>query len=291
MIRNDFCVFILSYGRPDNLLTLDTLQKENYTGQYYIVCDDEDDTLAEYIEKFGQDKVLIFNKEEIAKTFDEFDNSGDRRTVVYARNYCFKAAKELGIKYFLQLDDDYYQFLIRYDKNGVFRHRYITDLDRLFEIFIQYLEKTPATAIAMGQGGDFIGGDGKNRKGIPISRKLMNTHFCCTDRPFQFIGKINEDVVTPVNLGSKGHLFLTIPVVAINQTGTQESVKGLTDFYLENGTYIKSFYPILCNPSSVKISVIRGQSHSRIHHKVLWRYTVPVIIDEKWRKNAKVNGR
>ena len=39
-MRNDFAVFILSNGRPDNIKTLRALKKGNYTGNWYIVCDD-----------------------------------------------------------------------------------------------------------------------------------------------------------------------------------------------------------------------------------------------------------
>ena len=49
----------------------------------------------------------MFDKLEISKKFDEFDNFDDRRAIVYARNASFEIAKKLGLKYFLQLDDDY----------------------------------------------------------------------------------------------------------------------------------------------------------------------------------------
>ena len=42
MRRDSFCVFILSHGRPDNVITLNTLRREGYTGPWYIVIDNED---------------------------------------------------------------------------------------------------------------------------------------------------------------------------------------------------------------------------------------------------------
>lgn len=82
-MMDDFCVFILSHGRPRNIKTLRTLKKCGYTGEWYVVIDDEDDTEAEYRELYG-DKVLQFNKKEISETFDTGDLSEDRRTIVYA---------------------------------------------------------------------------------------------------------------------------------------------------------------------------------------------------------------
>lgn len=57
-----FCVFILSHGRPNNVRTLKTLQKSNYTGDWYIVIDNEDKTAAEYYKRFGKDKIIMFDK-------------------------------------------------------------------------------------------------------------------------------------------------------------------------------------------------------------------------------------
>ena len=55
----------------------------------------------------------MFSKEEMSKTFDEGDNFNDRRCIIYARNACFELAKKVGCKQFIQLDDDYTDFLFR----------------------------------------------------------------------------------------------------------------------------------------------------------------------------------
>ena len=116
-MRNDFCAFILTHGRAEKVYTYTTLKSAGYTGKIYIVIDDGDKQREKYIEKFG-DSVLIFSKEEIAKTFDEGDNFGDRRAIIYARNVCFQLAKKVGCKYFIELDDDYTSFFYRYDTEG-----------------------------------------------------------------------------------------------------------------------------------------------------------------------------
>ena len=69
----EFVVFILCHGRPNDVLTWETLNRHGYTGKKYIVCDDEDKTLDGYINKFGKENVLIFNKEEVKKQFDTMD--------------------------------------------------------------------------------------------------------------------------------------------------------------------------------------------------------------------------
>lgn len=248
-----FCVFILSHGRPHNIKTLRTLKKCGYTGKWYVVIDDEDETGPEYRKLYG-DHVLQFNKKEIAKTFDTGDLSDDRRTIVYARNACFELAKELGIKYFLELDDDYSTFDMRKAENGKLRAKHVEDLDHLFEEMVIFLETSKALTVAFAQAGDFIGGAESNTfKRGPLLRKAMNTLFCKTDRPFQFVGRINEDVNTYVTLSNVGKLLLTVVDVAIVQSQTQASDGGMTDVYLDNGTYLKSFYSVMYAPQAVTV--------------------------------------
>ena len=119
-MRDDFAVFILTHGRPDKVVTLNSLMAGNYSGKWYIVIDNEDDTEDEYRRLFG-DKVLQFDKLAISKTFDTADLAEDRRTIVYARNACFDLAKQVGVRYFLELDDDYTSFMYRFPDDGKLR--------------------------------------------------------------------------------------------------------------------------------------------------------------------------
>ena len=58
---------------------------------------------------------------------------------------------------------------------------------------------------------------------------------------------------------------------------------GMDDPYRDQGTYAKSFYPVLYCPSSVGVSVMRS-SQKRIHHRIDWNATVPKIVHERHRK-------
>lgn len=282
-MRNDFAVFILSNGRPDNMKTIKALKKGNYTGKTYIIIDNEDETADKYYKKFGEDNVIMFNKSDYDTQFDIADNLQDRRGVVYARNACFDIAKKLGIKYFLELDDDYTCFMYRKVVNDKLIGIPCSKLDDLFEKTIEFLEKSNATTVAFAQGGDYIGGKdgGVFKKGL--LRKAMNTFFCSVDRPFKFVGRINEDTTTYVDLGARGKLLFTITDVCITQTQTQKTSKGMTELYLDNGTYVKSFYSVLFNPSCVKVAMM-GAKHQRMHHKIYWNNCTPKILNEKWKK-------
>ena len=44
--KEKFAVFILSHGRANDIKTVDTLKKGNYTGKWYVVIDNGDDDIA-----------------------------------------------------------------------------------------------------------------------------------------------------------------------------------------------------------------------------------------------------
>ena len=282
MMKNkDFCVFILSHGRANNVHTYQTLKKHNYTGRIIVLIDNEDKTEQSYKKLFGS-QVHVFDKLKIAQEIDEGDNFGDRRAIIYARNACFQVAKELGIEYFIQLDDDYVAFNHKLNKAGHYIEKKIKDLDAVLDVMLDYYKTIPALSLAMAQGGDFIGG--KYGSWEKPKRKCMNSFICSTKRPFKFFGRINEDVNTYTNLGSRGELFLTTCVVELKQKQTQSNKGGMTELYQDNGTYVKSFYSVMYQPSSVKISVMNTKN-SRIHHKIKWKNTVPVIISSENHKS------
>lgn len=282
-MRDDFAVFILTHGRPDNVITYNTLQKMGYKGKTYLVIDNEDKKADEYYKNFGKDNVIMFDKLKISKEFDTVDNCEERRTVVYARNACFNIAKDLGIKYFLELDDDYDQFRGRVQIGNVLSSSKIKDINKLFELMIDFLEKSGALTVAFAQGGDYIGGVGSRVWKEQLSRKAMNTFFCKTDRRFDFIGRINEDVNTYTTRGIKGDLLFTTANIMMNQMTTQSNNGGMTDVYLDSGTYVKSFFTIIVAPSCTRISTM-GNKFRRIHHKILWDKCTPKILNEKWKK-------
>jgi hypothetical protein len=275
MENKDFAVFILTHGRADSVFTYKTLKKCGYTGLVYFIVDNEDKMIDQYIKNFGEEYVKIFDKKKMADSIDEGNNFDNRKVIIHARNACFHIAKDLGIKNFVQLDDDYYYFGYRYDTGA----KIIKNLDRVFEIVLDFYKNTKITSIAFSQGGDHIGGF----SGIKLKRKCMNSFFCSTDRYFQFIGSINEDVNTYTTLGSRGDVFFTFTNIQLDQKDTQSNKGGMTDQYALSGTYVKSFHTVMMQPSSVKISMMNS-NHPRLHHSINWKATTPMIISSKHRK-------
>jgi hypothetical protein len=284
---DNFAVFILTHGRANNVITYNTLKKCGYTGKIYLLVDSFDKQIDEYKSKYGHD-VIIFDKQKAIDMTDSGDNQKKHNSVVYARNYNFVVAKELGIDYFLQLDDDYktIAFSINEDLSYI-GHDAIINIDYIFSAFVDYLKSSKIKSIAFAQGGDFIGGENGHvfsqfEKG-EISRKVMNAFFFATDNPVSFIGRINEDVNLYVSQGNRGDMFVTHPGIRLEQLETQQNSGGLTEIYLDIGTYCKSFYSVLYAPSCVKVAAMVS-GHQRLHHRVNWNNAVPKIIHQSYKK-------
>jgi hypothetical protein len=288
-MRNDFCAFILTHGRADNVKTLPALDKCGYTGKWFLVVDDEDEALADYRKRYG-DRVLVFSKSAIAERFDQGDTFSDRRAIFWARNACWELAEKVGCRYFVELDDDYSWFGYRWigkrdgDTRPKFHGWIIRSIDEVFEALVEFLDRTKADTVAFAQGGDYMGGGSTEWcRRIALMRKAMNSFVCDATRPFDFVGRINEDVNTYVSRGRTGKLFFTFRPLQLNQEMTQSGDGGMTDLYLDGGTFLKSFYTVMYAPSCARISTL-GRMNHRLHHKIDWNATAPKIVREELRK-------
>lgn len=286
-MRPDFGVLILSHGRPHNVKTWRSLDKAGYTGKRWIVVDDEDKTAHEYIDRYG-DAVIVFCKADAAKITDTCDNIDRKDSVLFARNAAWGIAKNLGLRYFLELDDDYSCFQLRFQRNWAYQPIQIkTTADGLFDACVQMLIKTKAKAFCLSQGGDFIGGFPPGKSLQVARRKAMNAFFFDVENPVPFLGRSNDDVNTYTSGNRRGELFLTTMLASIVQAQTQAQAGGLTEMYLHFGTYHKSFMSVLVCPSAVKVGVMEDprSPHPRIHHVIDWPRCSPMIIPGRFRKS------
>lgn len=290
VFKKDYCIFILSYWRPNTLATIKALYNSWLDDKVpiYIVCSDDDKTLPEYKELYW-DNVFVFNKQEAKQYTDTCDNFWKEKdwVVVYARNFCFKLAKQLWYEYFLQLDDDYVSFSFKVTSWDVIIWKKIKYcITEVIENFFSYLDSTDnITAIAFAQGWDFIGwAHNWIETSIIRKRKIMNSFFFKTNQPVNFSWRINEDVNMYITEWNLWKVFITCPYVYLNQWQTQQNKGGLTESYLDNWTYVKSFYSVIVRPNAAKVKHINWNVHKRIHHQIVWKKAVPMIIPEKFKK-------
>ena len=282
-MRDDFAVLILSHGRADQVVTIKTLQRCGYTGKWYIVLDTEDEQEQKYRDNFGDDHIILFDKSYAATKFDIMDNFPGRGVPTFARNMFWEIAKNLGLTYFLELEDDYNAFNFRIEMAGHLPLVKISDFDAVCDAYIDYLDKSGCLTVAFCQAGDIIGGAGSVIGRNKYLRKAMNCFFCRTDTEFRFLGRFNDDVNAYITYGKTGGLFLTFLDVCMVQPLTQQNTGGITAAYKGYGTYVKSFYSVMLRPDCVKIAMM-GEKDRRIHHKILQPIAYPAIISDRYRK-------
>jgi hypothetical protein len=282
MMKIRYCILILTYNRAGNIKTLNTLKRAGVSDGCYLVVSDDDPALLEYKKQFVN-MVQVFSKEEYRKKTDMCDLSESNRTVLLARNAAFDIAARLGYEYFLELDDDYVGFEIRFNRNSEYKPKLIwANLLAVFDAFFHYYKSINALALCMAQGGDFIGGNSDGKLVPSMRRKAMNVFFLSTSRRFNFVGRLNDDVNTYLTHGARGGLFLTAMPASIVQGETQSNYGGLTEEYLHFGTYAKSFYSVMVAPSCTKVGTLGDprSPHYRLHHKINWHNAAPKILRE-----------
>lgn len=286
-MRQDFAVFVLSHGRAKRTLTINALIKSGYTGRYYIIVDNEDSQIDEYCERFGADHVIEFNKKAVGKTFDIMDNFDGRQVVTFARNAVYDIANELRLKYFFEADDDLLCFRQRYiDECGSLCTRYVKDMDSIMTAYLEYMDNTQIDILAFGQTGDLIGGKNSKLFTAVYRRKAMQGFFVRVSNRMPFVGRFNDDVNSYVDNGKRGHLILTYRDIIMDTAVTQVRAGGITDMYKKYGTYVKSFYSVMLDPSCVKISTMGDSltnAHHRIHHVIDWEKAVPKVISGRYK--------
>lgn len=285
--NRSFVTLIISNGRPNDVKTVATLDRQGYTGEWKIVVDDEDTTAPAYVERYGADRVVMFSKEEVASRTDTGDNLPGRMAAVYARNACFDIARDLGYDYFLELDDDYLDFQFREDRDSVLKYYSCRNLDDVFSTMLGFLDASKSASVALAQGGDYIGGAGNaNARGRAL-RKAMNSWFFRTDCDVRFSGRMNDDVSTYVVHSHRGRLFFTLTFCMLMQVATQAGAGGLSEEYIQRGTYVKSFYSVMMCPSAVGISMLFGARYARVHHHVRWRNVAPKILSQRYQHGVR----
>lgn len=283
-----FACFILTNGRADNVITYRTLRRQGYTGDIFLIIDNLDSQIEEYKKNFGEEFVIIFDKNKAVEEYQTMNNNPRKNVILYARNESQKIAKDLGYTHMLQLDDDYNRFSFRFPQDEVFKEKGVENLDKLFNAVLDCLDSTGADTIALAQNGDFIGGINNYRYYKRVLRKAMNSFFINVNNPLDFVGCINEDVNTYAYWGSRGKKIFTITEASLHQEQTQQNSGGMSETYLNLGTYEKSFYSVMIMPSAVKVSTMGGggneHNYYRIHHHINWNNCTPKIIDQKWKK-------
>lgn len=280
---NNFAVFILTHGRPNNQLTYKSLRKAGYTGKIYFVIDDLDETSDEYIKNFGKENVIIFDKREIAKNTDRFLNYEKLDGVVYARNVCFEIAKKLDLEYFLNCDDDIRNFHYRLIENNKMGSVPLISFDDVFEVILEFMKTSDIELFSISENGIYFGGINERTKGINMTFGhffIFNTKSKIRFRSFWL-----EDLITNIDILKRGHRVISSSFISQTLIGRGDG--GMADSYNETNDNCIVFNILLCHPDVIKLYFKIKKDKILYSHKTNWKNVCVKTISDRYKKGQK----
>lgn len=269
-MRNDFAVFIITHGRPNNQKTLKMLQENGYTGQYYLVLDDQDKTIQQYLDNYGPEHIIVFNKNLFIRNQDTGFQKPVAKFAVYARNAVETIAKMLDYKYFMVWDDDIYNIRMRYDENGSLKSSKITGLiDTIFEKCIQYVENTNIACLTFGVVNIYRNGVAAVNKWSDAFRLGVNCFLRNTNYHVQWRLNMCEDLITPLEDSVRGNVWLTFTPIQIDVSDFAGKVEGgNTDTYRTFDEFKINFLPVMVHPSCTEVCFFKDHFKTVTHGSV-----------------------
>jgi len=284
-MRKDFALFICTHGRPDKQLTLKTFKYHGYTGKYFLIVDDTDETIQKYIDNYGAENIIVFNKNYYINS-DKFDNGDNKlhdKCILYAKRAAEDIAKEYGYKFFIIADDDITNLSVRYPKDGKAKRVSITNLDDILNTHIEFIEETNIVCLGFGNVTHYFSGvsafnwNNSKHRLLPYQLLLRNGKFSVN-----WLSWFAEDDVTEYQSCMLGNLWLVSlfvmydiePVGDINVTG------GMVDVYKQNDLFSLQFNAVKYCPQRITLrnhrkngKIVMDRHNEICFPKILsWRY-------------------
>ena len=277
-----FAVFILTHGRPHNQLTVKSLHDVGYTGDLYLVVDDQDESVNEYIAVWGAERVIVFDKDYFIRHTDTGLHTPVPKFAVFARNAIEHIAKEMGYKTFLMLDDDLTKIRVRLPEGDSLKSYQINgQFDAIIETSVDYVVNCDIACMGLGFCNLYIGGVENFNKENPRQRLCAEAFIRNTAHPISWRLNMVEDLITSIDAAMSGEVwFQFLPIQCEIKMSEGEVDGGNSDVYRQLGMYRISFMPVIAYPSSN--AVRRG--------KKSWASTtspdkcIPKIISSRYRK-------
>ena len=274
-------IFIPSYHRADNIKTAKYFIKMGYDPKkIHVVIDDETDDIDDYqvaTAKMGVN-LHIYDIEESRKRYDYIHRASiSRRSAGQARNQFYDIVSDLGINFYLVIDDDTNTYECR--PFGVY-HR-TAQLDELIDTFLgikEFMQRQKIGCFGLSQTGDMFA---RTNEKI-MRKKVMNTTFY--DTRFIYRGERSvQDNDTSQFVGIMNEGFFTGSLasgIVLNQTTSATAKGGLTDLYNECKLLNKSLVIPIQFPSCC-FAERQKRNGARIHHKIKHKNLSPYLVKGK----------
>lgn len=240
-MRSDFAIFICTHGRPDKQLTYEALKKSGYTGKIYLVLDDTDVTIQQYIDNYGPEHIVIFDKNHyINSCVDTGDVEGHYKCILYAKMAVEDIAKDFNLSAFMLVDDDITNFRYRYPYFDKCASIKMKNMDDCLEIYIDFLLENAFTAVGFGSPSTYFSGV---RSFDPTAflryRGVFQVYLRNVSKPVIWINWYGEDNITLLQSSISGNLWLQIPYIEYECVEIGDITKdgGMVDIYKSSNLF------------------------------------------------------
>ena len=283
-MRDDFAIFILTHGRPNTQLTYNTLMQTGYTGKYYMVLDDTDATIQQYIDNYGPEHIIVFDKNHYINTSEVGTNTPSYKCILYAKNAAEDIAKALNLKAFVIADDDIHTFRFRYPEGDLLRSQPISiSMDRVAEAYVEFLIETNSAAVGFGPtlcyfaGASIFDNDKVQTLRIPYNFTFRNTSI-----PVSWVSSYGEDVITDMIYSKVGQKWMVLPFVQFDCVAPGSGAEGgMADTYKSHSQFKLVMYDFMYLPASIKPLLHQGKKWVCGIQRT---QSFPKIISESYKK-------
>ena len=284
---DNFAIFIITYKRPDNQVSYDTLRNHNYTGKIYFVVDDSDPTIEElrknFVEKDSNSDILIFSKVEIAKITDTGMAKPYLNFSVFPRNAAEEFAKELNLEYFAILEDDMKYFDIRILEDNTLKRYKVRDCDYMIEQLIEFMKSDDRIAmLSPAQTLMFFNKNIYEESYMQKYREVATFIFRKTKIPVSWGLNMLEDVITSFKVSRMGYISTIIPELQSVCVRSYGKVPGGNSDTYNSTKHVDSIFPIVAFPDAMVAHIAEDYVSSRA---ISQNYLCPMIVSSSFRKS------
>lgn len=236
-MQNEFAVFIVTHGRPYTQKTLESLRAQGYTGDIWLVVDNEDNTryklYESYIHAYSHNYMWTFNKQYWVHRTECIVNTKSKATPVFARNASVELAKNMKYKYFAIMDDDVYNFSLKYEDEGHLRTHKIQNLDKLFSACCAFID-CGADLITFSERSTYFGGlKSQNMQKKILRTQMTHVFIMPTSTDITFTGSIFEDLLIELYQNAIGRYVIRLGEICYDTPPMMSEKGGLEDVYKE----------------------------------------------------------
>lgn len=277
-----YAVFILSHNRADRVETYDTLKNLGYSGEVYIVVDDEDPMLSTYIKRFGE-IVVVFNKSEWIKSTDTVTNIKLKSSPVYARSAIEHMANSALYDAYIVMDDDIKNLRYRFLESGMVKSVRVTqDIDSIFDLYVEYLLTANIATLSFATVMVYAGGVHNEADLVRIAshRYTCQIHIRNLKFPVDWISLANNDSISANNTAKIGYLWWSLPFIVYDSPKMNTLPGGMKKVYDSVSEFKRAFMSTVVSPSVCRV----GCAKDRLSIQRNLKAAYPMIVSSKWKK-------